>query len=63
MLSYSKKPQLSSNCLTQLQWMPLDDGGLVEYNFEQCCYDDENNYLIVTYKLNGVKITNQTIVR
>lgn len=63
MLSYSKKPQLSSNCLTQLQWMPLDDGGLVEYNFEQGCYEDENNYLIVTYKLNGVKITNQTIVR
>ncbi len=61
-VTYSAKPKTESNCLTEIQWSPTPYGGKVSYNYHAGCYDEESNSLNITYRINGQKTTNQTII-
>lgn len=59
------KPRLKSNCLTELRYVPFEDGrgGHVLYNYDAGCYDDEQNYLNISFSIQGKNISEKIYVR
>lgn len=62
-LSTNVQPKLSTNCLTNLQYVPRNGQCVVTYDFETACYDDEENWLEVILPLPGNKLKNRFIVK
>lgn len=61
-VSYTKEPKTSSNCLTATGWEPCNGGGRIRYNYDAGCYEDESNSLTVTYTIHGVKVSRKVLI-
>jgi len=55
-------PKIRSNCISEIQYVPQQDGGLIKYNYEAGCYDDESNELSVTFIVAGKKVSSTCYV-
>ena len=61
-LKHSITPKLKSNCLTAIQIEPSDDEYIITYDYRTGCYDDDQNWLEITYNILGKKITGRTYI-
>jgi len=59
------KPRLKSNCLTELRYVPFEDGqgGRITYNYDAGCYDDEQNYLNISFSVQGKNISEKIYIK
>lgn len=62
-ITYDMSPKMNSNCLTELSYMPKDNGARITYNFEYGCYEDEQNNLNITYTILGKKINHTLYIK
>lgn len=62
-ITYDMAPKMSSNCLTELSYIPKDNGARITYNFEYGCYEDEQNSLNITYTILGKKINHTLYIK
>jgi hypothetical protein len=62
-ITYDMAPKMSSNCLTELSYIPKDNCGRITYNFEYGCYEDEQNSLNITYTIIGKKINHTLYIK
>ena len=62
-LSTQKKPQLKTNCLTELQFFSSGDECRVTYDYNTACYPDEQNWLEVGFTFGGKKVSNKFYVK
>ena len=62
-ITYDMSPKMSSNCLTELSYIPKDNGARITYNFEYGCYEDEQNSLSITYTILGKKINHTLYIK
>jgi len=62
-VTYQGKPKLKSNCLTEIQFEPTESGERIVYNYQAGCYEDEPNFIEITYTIFNKKITNKFFVK
>lgn len=62
-ITYDMSPKMNSNCLTELSYIPKDNGARIAYNFEYGCYEDDQNSLDITFTILGKKINHTLYVK
>ncbi|MBR1929205.1 MAG: hypothetical protein IJ834_05650 [Paludibacteraceae bacterium] len=62
-LTTQKKPQMKTNCLTELQYFSDGDKCKVTYDYNTACYPDEQNWLEVIYTFSGKKVSNKFFIK
>jgi hypothetical protein len=62
-LTTNIQPRLSSNCLSDMQYMSRGGECIVKYDFQTACYEGEENWLDVTLNVLNNKIKNRFIVK
>ena len=62
-ITYAMSPKMNSNCLTELSYIPKEDGARITYNFEYGCYEDDQNTLSLTYTILGKKINHSVYIK
>ena len=62
-ISFSMVPKVKSNCLTALQCKALGDASLISYDFQTGCYDEDQNWLDITFVILSKKITTRCYIK
>lgn len=55
MITTTQKPNIKSNCATQIAYTPEDGQVVIKYN-EDGCVDSEDNFIEVSYRFNGKNV-------
>lgn len=61
-LDYYTVPKVSANCASSIQVTPSNGEFVITFNTDDCL-DDEENYLTVTFRINGRKLEHRFILR
>jgi len=56
-LSHNLRPKVKSNCLTAIEVTAQEAADQISYDFQTGCYSDDQNWLDITYTINGKKIS------
>ena len=62
-ITYDMSPKMNSNCLTELSYIPKDNGARITYDYEYGCYEDDQNSLTITYTILGKKINHTLYIK
>lgn len=62
-ISYSIIPKVKSNCLTALQSRTLGNGTLISYDFETGCYEEDQNWLDITFTILSKKLNTRCYIK
>ena len=62
-IQYTVVPKVKSNCMTAIQTKSEGDATRISYDFETGCYDDDQNWLDVTFTVNSKKITTRCYIK
>ena len=55
-------PKTKTNCLTAIEVRSTGHGNVITYDYSTGCYDDEQNWIEVTYTIIGKKITQRCYI-
>ena len=61
-IACSLTPKTKTNCLTAIETRSTGHGNVISYDYTTGCYDDEQNWLEVTYTIAGKKITQRCYI-
>ena len=61
-LSYTMMPKVKSNCLTAIQTKNIGNATQITYDFETGCYQDNQNWLDITYTISSKKISTRCYI-
>lgn len=62
-LNCSALPKVKSNCLTAIELKNATDATVISYDFESGCYEDEQNWLDITYNVLGKKYSTRAYIK
>lgn len=62
-ISYSIVPKVKSNCLTAMQCRNLGDASLISHDFQTGCYEEDQNWLDITFNVLSKKITTRCYIK
>ena len=62
-IRHSIVPKVKSNCLTAMQCKSLGDASLISYDFQTGCYEEDQNWLDITYIVLSKKITTRCYIK
>lgn len=56
-LRHNIRPKVKSNCLTAIEVKLQGGADIVTYDYQAGCYDEDQNWLDITYTVNGKKLS------
>jgi hypothetical protein len=62
-LAYSILPKVKSNCLTAIEVQNLGKASLISYDFETGCYEEDQNWLDITFTVLSKKINTRCYIK
>lgn len=61
-LQHTLVPKTHSNCLTAIETKLTGDAATITYDYSTGCYEDEQNWLDITYTVLGKKVTTRCFI-
>ena len=62
-LAHNLRPKAKSNCLTAIEVKAREAADIIVYDYQTGCYTDDQNWLDITYTVNGKKISTRCYVK
>lgn len=62
-LAHNLRPKVKSNCLTAIEVKAQEASDVITYDYQTGCYDEDLNWLDITYTVNGKKITTRCYIK